>query len=215
MIIGLLGFIGSGKGTAADILVEKHGFHKISFADSVKDAVSVIFGWPRHLLEGDTDESRKFRECPDPYWSEKFGRSFTPREALQKMGTEAGRDVFDQNLWIYSIEKKVQSHDNVVIPDVRFPNEIKFIRDLGGHIVRVKRGNDPEWYNDAFCQNMGHIPTAKNVMEKYWPNIHYSEWAWIGTNLDYLLHNEGTPYELEVNMRFALTLFQGPCKISA
>ena len=38
MIIGVVGFIGSGKGTVADILVEKHGFVKLSFADAVKDA---------------------------------------------------------------------------------------------------------------------------------------------------------------------------------
>ena len=52
MIIGLLGFAGSGKGTVADILVSK-GFKKESFADPVKDAVAAIFGWERSLLEGD------------------------------------------------------------------------------------------------------------------------------------------------------------------
>jgi len=51
MIIGLVGFIGAGKGTVADILVEKHGFIKESFANSVKDAVSVIFGWDRTFLK--------------------------------------------------------------------------------------------------------------------------------------------------------------------
>ena len=54
MIIGLVGFISSGKGTCADYLVREHGFVKESFANSVKDAVSVVFGWDRQLLEGDT-----------------------------------------------------------------------------------------------------------------------------------------------------------------
>ena len=68
MIVGLVGFIGAGKGTVADILVEKHGFIKESFANSVKDSVSVIFGWDRSSLEGDTPESRRWREQPDEFW---------------------------------------------------------------------------------------------------------------------------------------------------
>ena len=58
MIIGICGLIGSGKGTVADILEQEHGFIKVSFADSLKDAVAAVFGWPRSLLEGDTEESR-------------------------------------------------------------------------------------------------------------------------------------------------------------
>lgn len=62
MIVGICGLIGSGKGTVADMLVGEFGFTKISFADSLKDAVAAVFGWPRNLLEGDTDESRSWRE---------------------------------------------------------------------------------------------------------------------------------------------------------
>lgn len=75
MIVGLVGFIGSGKGTVADIMTTEHGFSKESFAGGVKDAASVIFGWDRKLLEGDTEESRAWRETPDEYWSEKLGYS--------------------------------------------------------------------------------------------------------------------------------------------
>ena len=58
MIIGVVGFIGSGKGTVADILQNDYGYQKISFADSLKDTVASVFSWPRELLEGDTDVSR-------------------------------------------------------------------------------------------------------------------------------------------------------------
>ena len=57
-IIGVCGLIGGGKGTVADILVSNHNFQKISFADPLKDMISNVFNWPRHLLEGDTKESR-------------------------------------------------------------------------------------------------------------------------------------------------------------
>ena len=62
MIIGVVGFIGSGKGTVGDLLKTEFGFHSISFASHLKDVASLLFGWDRNLLEGDTDESRSFRE---------------------------------------------------------------------------------------------------------------------------------------------------------
>ena len=76
MLIGVVGLIGSVKGTVSDRLVEKHGYQKDSFAKSLKDAVASMFNWDRALLEGDTDASRKWREQPDAYWSEKFGAEF-------------------------------------------------------------------------------------------------------------------------------------------
>ena len=207
MIIGTIGFIGSGKGTVADILVEKKGFTKLAFADAVKDATAAIFGWPRALLEGDTDESRKFREEMDPWWSEKTGKYITPRYMLQLMGTEAGRDVFHQDLWILALEKKLGMYQNVVISDVRFPNEIEFIQRMGGFVVRVKRGDDPEWYDTAKRANLeGNTDLMVDHL------IHYSEWAWIGTPTDYQLDNIGTVSSLEADIEHMLKVFTGPQK---
>lgn len=198
MIIGLVGFIGAGKGSVADILKSKYGYEKESFANGVKDATSVIFGWPRHLLEGDTVESRLFREEPDSYWSYKFERPFSPREALQLMGTEAGRNVFHTNLWIYSTFKRCQSKPdkNFVIADVRFPNEIKHIRENDGIIVRVKRGSDPIWSHHAERINRATRWDGSIQQIPMYEKIHYSEWAWIGETFDHVLTNNGTLTEL-------------------
>ena len=68
MIIGICGLIGSGKGSVADILVEEHNFKKISFADKLKDGVASVFDWDRQMLEGDTNDSRKWREEKDDFW---------------------------------------------------------------------------------------------------------------------------------------------------
>jgi hypothetical protein len=94
MLIGLVGLIGSGKDTVAERLVSHHGFRRDSFARSLKDAVSSIFGWDRNLVEGNTKESRAWREQPDAFWSEKFGREVTPRWVLQYFGTEVCRGNF-------------------------------------------------------------------------------------------------------------------------
>lgn len=198
MIIGIVGFLGSGKGTVGDILIQNYGFYRLSFADAVKDAVSVIFSWPRHLLEGDTQESREFREKPDAFWSKRFGYEVTPRYMLQLMGTEAGRDVFHKDIWIHALERKLAMFDNVVVPDVRFPNEIDFIRKVGGKIVRVKRGPEPDWYDLAHAANnvnFLHSPECHDEMSK--SGIHYSEWAWVGQEFDHVIENDGSIEDLK------------------
>ena len=57
MLVGLCGYIGSGKNAVAEMLVKHHGYEQYSFAKSLKDAVSAVFGWPRELLEGNSPES--------------------------------------------------------------------------------------------------------------------------------------------------------------
>lgn len=191
MIIGLVGFIGSGKGTVGDIL-ETQGFFKDSFAKPLKDACSIMFGWPREMLEGDTEVSRKWREEPDSFWSEKFGYTFTPRLALQLMGTEAGRNVFHQDVWVISLLNRAKGKD-VVVTDVRFKNEINYIQQNGGVIVRVRRGEEPEWYKLAEDAAAGFSSAIMGMKDK---GIHQSEWDWIGSEFNYTIDNDGTVNEL-------------------
>lgn len=201
MIIGLVGFIGAGKGTVGDLL-RLQGYKQMSFAGVLKDTASIMFGWDRELLEGDTVESRVFRETKDDFWSDKFGYDFTPRLALQRLGTEAGRDVFHKDIWVYALEKRIKQHRNVVITDTRFPNEIEWIRNQGGVIVEVKRGERPEWYTSALLEN---TDNQKGYMNKHWPDIHYSEWAWIGQKIDYTITNDGTLQDLSGVVKDLLT----------
>ena len=190
MIIGVVGFIGSGKGTVGDILEQK-GFIKDSFAKPLKDACAVMFGWSRELLEGDTEMSRKWREEPDSYWSEKFGREFTPREALQKMGTEAGRDVFHKDIWVISLLNRAKGKD-VVVTDVRFQNEIEYIQGNGGIVIRVKRGEDPAWFS---LLDKIKLETERTKFMQH-EHIHKSEWDWVGCEFNYTIANNGTIQDL-------------------
>ncbi len=209
MFIGICGYINSGKGTVGDIL-ELKGFIKDSFAAPLKDAISVIFGWDRKMLEGDTKESREWREQADPYWSERFGYDFSPRLALQLMGSEAGRDVFHKDLWIISLlyrnQKNLQEGKNIIVTDCRFRNEITAIHNAGGIIVRVKRGEEPEWYLTAMRANEGNAEAEYRMEKEY--KIHRSEWDWIGAHMDCTIINNGTLEELHQNVERMLYIIE-------
>jgi len=189
MIIGVCGFIGSGKDTIADYLVNIHEFRRESFANTLKDAVAAVFGWDRTMLEGRTKQAREWREQVDPWWSKRLDRAVTPRWILQYWGTEVCRRGFHDDIWIASLENKLRnSSDDVVISDCRFPNEIKAIRNQGGIVLRVVRGPEPEWYDLAVESNLGSFDHMKTA----YPDVHASETAWVGTEFDAVLDNNAT-----------------------
>ena len=201
MIIGFVGFIGSGKDTAADYLVNFHEFRRDSFANTLKDAVAAVFGWDRTLLEGRTKEAREWREKVDTWWAKRLGMpNLTPRWVLQYWGTEVCRKGFHDDIWIASVENKMRkTTDNIVISDVRFPNEINAIHNAGGQVIRVKRGPEPEWYEAALNFNKGqngnmYWATGRNRLEQL--KIHASEYSWVGGHIDHVINNDGTIDEL-------------------
>jgi len=191
MIIGVCGFIGSGKDTIADYLVNFHEFRRESFASTLKDAVSAVFGWDRTMLEGRTKEAREWREQVDPWWAARLDMpTLTPRWVLQYWGTEVCRKAFHDDIWIASLENKLRnSKDHVVISDCRFPNEISSIKNAGGQIVWVQRGELPDWYDIAIDANRG-SNVALNELKRL--KIHASETAWVGTTFDAIIDNNST-----------------------
>lgn len=200
MIIGFTGFISAGKDTAADYLVNVHGFRRDSFANTLKDAIAAIFGWDRTLLEGRTTEARQWREQVDEWWANRLGiPDLTPRWILQYWGTEVCRNNFHDDIWIASLENKMRkTKDNIVISDVRFPNEIKAIQNVGGRVIRIRRGPDPDWYADAIASNAGpkNMSWALSSERMKKLGIHASETAWIGCKLDTEISNDGTVDDL-------------------
>ena len=200
MIIGICGFISSGKDTVADYLQNFHEFRRESFASTLKDAVASVFGWDRIMLEGRTKAAREWREEVDPWWAERLDMpTLTPRWVLQYWGTEVCRRGFHDDIWIASLENKLRSSkDNVVISDCRFPNEIASIRNAGGKIVWIKRGQLPDWYDVALKANQGHNWAIQDLkMHK----IHASETAWVGTEFDHTIENHGTIDQLYAQVK--------------
>lgn len=141
-LIGIAGRAGSGKDTVADLLIEKYQFRKYAFADPIKLGLQSMFGLNRTHFE---DRERK--EAPIVRLGNK-----SPRQLMQLLGTEFGRELVDENLWIgladsfyRELDAQVQSSfgdsvvRGIVIPDVRFENEARWIRSHGGFIVHLVR----------------------------------------------------------------------------
>jgi hypothetical protein len=164
MIIGVCGRAGSGKDTVADVLVREHGFVKVSFADPLKRICREVFDFSDEQLWGSSEK----RNVPDRRYQRVPGY-LTPRYALQRLGTEWGRDCYEE-VWVdYALRvaakllgpamadgRRYRYHptlglvvrgdmdplpSGVVIPDVRFPNEVVAIRETArGRIWKTTRG---------------------------------------------------------------------------
>ena len=161
----------------------------MSFADSLKDAVAAVFGWPRSLLEGDTEESRSWREQTDDWWATRLKMpNLTPRLVLQQWGTEVCRFGFHDDIWIASMERKLDTTKNYVIPDTRFPNEIDMITRLKGQVWHIERGARPSWFDQY---QLGGSPPS---------NLHASEWAWVRSKFNRTIQNNGTLEQLKTSV---------------
>jgi len=207
MLIGIVGFVGAGKGTIGNMIKDEFDYSTDSYAAPLKDIASILFDWDRDLLEGDTTESRKWRNDADRYWSDKLDiKNFDPRMGLQLLGTEAIRQTFHPDFWVLSLMNRWENNNkkNTVIMDCRFPNEINTVRENNGYIIHVQQGENPPWYNDILFANQGFADDKdlENIkMNRILGSIpHISETSWIGCNIDYKIENNGTLEELSVKV---------------
>jgi hypothetical protein len=170
-IIGFTGRKYHGKDTAAKQLINV-GYKPMSFAEPIKDVAKLLFGFSENQVNGNQKEEL------DSRWN------ITPREVVQFIGTELFREQIQRLLpnigdefWVKSLENRIPKDTNVVITDVRFPNEVEMIHRLGGKVIRVKRNA---------IENTGH---------------HISEMFIDSLDADYEIENKGTIEELRKNVK--------------
>lgn len=137
MIVGIAGKAGAGKDTIGDYLIKHRGFVKVSFAFALKKAVAAILNCSVEKMD-------------DRDWREKIipELGVSPRYMMQTLGTEWGRQMVNENIWVHLAMERAKLHEsdnlNVVITDVRFPNEVQAIQEAGGIVIWVSRPNQPD-----------------------------------------------------------------------
>lgn len=136
MIIGILGNKGHGKDTISDHLVSKYQFHKKAFGNPLKEICQTLFGFSHDQLYGNR------KEITDKYWG------ITPRKVMQFVGTDLFRNKMNElipgishNFWLECMRRQSGKYDRLVISDVRFQNEVDFIHEMNGIVIKVERGN--------------------------------------------------------------------------
>lgn len=201
--IAITGLKGAGKGTLASHLVNNYNYTELSFAYALKDVLAAVFNWPRHLLEGDTVESRRFRDTVDKWWSKELQvENFTPRYAMQNIGTELFRDRFCFDIWALVVKRKIQC-SKTVISDLRFRNEYSVVKDNIDLVVKVLPAKLPVWYTIA-RQALEGDNDALRVMQKSFSAVHKSEWETTVLPADIELYNDSSIADLIIQFEIAI-----------
>ena len=162
MIFGIGGKARAGKGSIAKVFIKDYNFIEINFADSLKSYCSQTFNLPLNTFNDDNlkdspisehltiDVLKRFLDVIEEDGGIPTSHidlasialiEFTsPRHILQHMGTEIARKLVCDDVWIRIFKSKVnESERHIVCSDVRFPNEVNAIKELGGHALYVSR----------------------------------------------------------------------------
>lgn len=133
-IVGLTGRKRSGKDTAAQVF-EASGYTSLSFATMLKAMLATMLE-----MQGVDEDTivrmlhDDLKEVPTP-----FLNGQTPRHAMQTLGTEWGRKLIHPDIWVDATMRAAEQFDRVIIPDVRFPNEVEAVTSRGGWVYRIVR----------------------------------------------------------------------------
>lgn len=193
MLLGIMGKMGAGKDTVADVLVRDHGFVKLGLADPLKRICREVYDFSEEQLWGPSEK----RNAPDPRYFRGPDGFLSPRFALQRLGTEWGRECY-RDTWVdYALRtakaiQRGQRYDqirglvpegdkvgrSVVIPDCRFRNEFDAIRAVGGKMIRIMRPGLLE---------SGHVSETEQETIS-------------GGEFDHVILNNGTIDELELDV---------------
>lgn len=170
MLIGLNGKLKAGKDTTFEVISDLYPFaERISFAEKLKQSAANSLGMSRELMdELKTHENIHITIAgttgltsllPSILAGEAAKWSMTMREFLQRYGTEGHREIFGESFWVDMALPADLDHSDrlLVVTDMRFPNEIDRVKELGGICVKVKRDVESKFSSHASEQNVDHL----------------------------------------------------------
>lgn len=192
-LIGITGAAGSGKDTLASGIAAIDVYFVYHFADPIKNALNAMFGWgPVHW------ENREWKEGGIDFLGDQV--EISPRYLAQTLGTEWGREIIDQQIWLKIAQQKYARVSEtsemkggrivgmgMIIPDVRFENEAQWIVDAGGLLLKVER------------------PDLEEISE----NSHASEAGFDPALIHHTIINDGPPSQMVTQARKILWEFSG------
>jgi hypothetical protein len=134
--VGLHGYAGVGKDTVAEILAE-YGYNRVAFADILREALYVL---NPVILFHPYGEDQRVQDLVDRHGWDKAKRDYEEiRRMLQVLGTEVGREMISQDVWVNAAFKKLDADKKYVFTDVRFENEHHAIDSRLGLLIKVSR----------------------------------------------------------------------------
>jgi len=181
MILGLHGFAQSGKDTMAKFLIDSFGFQRIAFADVLRESIyrlNPVVGF----INGELITVRQVVD--DIGWENAKVNYSEVRRLLQVIGTEVGRELIDENIWVHLALRNVTPDQDIVITDVRFPNEVEAVSTLKGLNIKIRR------------PNVGPI------------NTHASDAGLPEDMFDFVIDNDGSLEDFEKKVLFAFSQFK-------
>jgi deoxynucleotide monophosphate kinase-like protein len=192
MLIAFSGLKGSGKDTAAEVLTNEYGFTKIAFADPLREMLLALDPYVELAIQysdGTCSKGflyRKLSKLVTEFGWDKLKREVPEvRRLMQKIGTEAGRGILGDNIWVDTLTKRYPDLSDYttryVITDCRFDNEVEFVRNQGGMVIWVER---PGVESDGHASESTSIKDLASVV----------------------LHNDETIQELQEDVRLMLFL---------
>jgi hypothetical protein len=199
MIIGLIGLKGSGKDTLANcVQYDRENTYILKFAKGIKDILKKYFNITEDYYE-------------DPILKEiKFGKSNkTIRDLMIFIGVNFR--VFDKDIWVNKLDEEIkylnydsinydyEKEDIYLITDVRFPNEIQYIKSQGGIIIDIDRKN--LYYKEKkIVKIFGHNFISKFLIYFINKNLtKKSEWLYFKNKKDSNFYIDNTNLDIGVN----------------
>lgn len=140
-VVGIRGFAHAGKDTVADVLTQEFGFTRIGIADAIRESLLalnpdvVCTSGDRGLRTG-VWPLQKLVELEGWEAAKQYA---AVRSLLQRYGGEATKPVFGKRVWLKVLFKRAAGVDRLVIPDIRYPEDLAAVRKRGGWIILVER----------------------------------------------------------------------------